>query len=101
MLKNESSLVGGIRLKRRVTLKNAKGLHARAAGKFSSLARQFDAKIQVQTSQGEAPGRSVLDLMMLGARLGETLEITSEGEQAQDALEALVKLVQQRFGEEE
>ncbi|MCP4923125.1 MAG: HPr family phosphocarrier protein [bacterium] len=84
----------------RVTLVNGKGLHARAAGKFTSLVRQFDVEIQVMVSQAKAPGRSMLDLMMLGARLGDTLDIKATGCQAEEALQALVDLVKEGFGEE-
>lgn len=84
-----------------VRLTNSKGLHARAAGKLAKVARQFEAEVRIKTLQGESSGRSMLDLMMLGARLGESLEIKTTGNQAKEALQALVELVENRFGEEE
>lgn len=90
-----------------VEIVNKKGLHARAAAKFVKTAGSFDAKVMVvklaNGVEGDSPavaGASILGLMMLGADPGSKLQITAEGAQAQQVLDALRELVENRFGEE-
>jgi len=93
-----------------VVMVNKKGLHARAAAKFVKYAGQFGAKVMVAKIAGagvveggtpaESSGGSILGLMMLGAECGSTLRLRASGEQAPEALTALKKLVEEKFGEE-
>jgi phosphocarrier protein HPr len=83
-----------------VTIRNLKGLHARASAKFVKCAETYDANVQV-TRDGQTVGAtSIMGLMMLAASPGSTLDITAEGPDAEAALAALVALVNDGFGEE-
>jgi phosphocarrier protein HPr len=83
-----------------VTIANKRGLHARAAAKFVTLAERFGASVEV-VKPGEQPvsARSIMGLMMLGAGKGSTLELHAEGWDAKEALDALTALVEAGFDE--
>ena len=84
-----------------VTIVNKRGLHARASAKFVATAAQMDgAKITVSKDGISAGGTSILGLMMLGAAIGDTIEIAVEGDEAQAQLDELVALVEGKFGED-
>jgi phosphocarrier protein len=85
---------------RQVAITNQRGLHARASAKFVNLASQIDAKIDVEKDGQRVCGTSIMGLMMLGAALGDSITIHVEGPAADSALEKLVQLVEERFGEE-
>ena len=80
---------------------NQKGLHARASAKFVQTAEQFNAAIIVTRGNETVGGTSIMGLMMLAAATGTTITIQATGKQAKPALDALVALVENRFGEEE
>ncbi|ADU12091.1 MULTISPECIES: HPr family phosphocarrier protein [Asticcacaulis] len=84
----------------RVEIVNDKGLHARASAKFVKTAAQFDAQIYVLKDESRVDAQSIMGLLMLAASKGTFIDIEAEGEQAQAAVEALVALVSDRFGEE-
>ncbi len=84
-----------------VEICNNKGLHARASAKFVKLASSYDnAQITVIKDENRVDALSIMGLLMLAAAKGSTIEIEAEGEQAREAVEALVALVNDRFGEE-
>ena len=83
-----------------VDICNARGLHARASAKFVKLAAQFDAEVTVSKDGQSVDARSIMGLMMLAAGPGCTLEISAEGPEAPQAVEALSALVNGRFDEE-
>ena len=85
---------------RQVAITNQRGLHARASAKFVNLARQIDAKIEVEKDGHRVCGTSIMGLMMLGAAMGDSVVIHVEGDGAEAALEQLVALVEDKFGEE-
>ena len=85
---------------RQVRIDNKRGLHARASAKFVNLASEIDAKVAVEKDGHRVCGTSIMGLMMLGAAMGDSIVIHVEGEQAEAALERLVELVEDRFGEE-
>jgi phosphocarrier protein len=85
---------------REVRIDNQRGLHARASAKFVNLASQIDAKIEVEKDGNRVCGTSIMGLMMLGAAMGDTIVIHVEGLHADQALDRLVELVEERFGEE-
>ena len=87
-------------LSREVRITNKRGLHARASAKFVNLASEIDAKIDVEKDGNKVCGTSIMGLMMLGAAMGDSIVIYVEGPYAEQALEKLVDLVEQRFGEE-
>ena len=84
-----------------VEICNNKGLHARASAKFVKLASSYDnAQIFVIKDDNRVDALSIMGLLMLAAAKGSTIEIEAEGDQAREAVEALVALVNDRFGEE-
>lgn len=85
----------------RVTIQNARGLHARASAKFSAVAGSYDAVIVVSCCEYRVSAVSIMGLMMLGAGTGEEIEIAAEGPQAEEAVATLVRLVEEKFGEKE
>ena len=85
---------------RTVEIVNERGLHARASAKFVKVAGGFDAEVRVSKDGQTVDARSIMGLMMLAAGIGSSIEITAEGPAAQDALEALVALVSNRFDED-
>lgn len=83
-----------------VEIANQRGLHARASAKFVKTAAAFDAQVNVSKDGSTVDARSIMGLMMLAAGLGCCIEITAEGPQAAEAVEALSQLVTDRFDEE-
>ncbi|MEQ1931746.1 MAG: HPr family phosphocarrier protein [Parvularculaceae bacterium] len=88
-------------LSQKVTIRNARGLHARASAKFAAVAGSYDAEITVACCEWRVSALSIMGLLMLGAGVGEEIEITAEGPQAQEAIDTLVRLIEDRFGEKE
>jgi phosphocarrier protein len=85
---------------REVRIDNERGLHARASAKFVNLASQLDVQIDVEKDGNKVCGTSIMGLMMLGAAKGDTITIHVDGIHAEDALDKLVALVEERFGED-
>ena len=83
-----------------VEICNRRGLHARAAAKFVKLASEFDAEVKVTKDGQSVSGDSIMGLMMLAAGIGSSIDITTDGAQAQEALSALSDLVTNGFDEE-
>lgn len=83
-----------------VKIVNEQGLHARPAAKFVQIASQFDSEIKVAKDDRQVDGRSIMGLMTLTAKQGSSLMITAQGEDAEAAVHALVKLVNKGFGDE-
>lgn len=86
---------------REVTIVNKLGLHARAAAKFVSTASGFASEVRIKRGDKEVNGKSIMGVMMLAAAKGTRLELCAEGEDAEQALERLTELVDNRFGEDE
>ena len=80
---------------------NTRGLHARASAKFVKLASSFEAEIQVTRDGVTVDARSIMGLLMLGAGNGCSIEITAEGSDARDAIDALNDLVARKFDEDQ
>ena len=83
-----------------VEIANERGLHARASAKFVKLAATFDAEVTVTKDGATVDARSIMGLMMLAAGPGCHIEITAEGSEAQEAVDALAELVANRCDEE-
>ncbi|WP_105430432.1 HPr family phosphocarrier protein [Neorhizobium sp. T6_25] len=79
---------------------NKRGLHARASAKFVQMVESFDARITVSKDGTTVGGTSIMGLMMLAASTGCSIEVSAEGHQAEEALNALEQLVANKFGEE-
>ena len=90
------------RLSRNVTIVNQKGLHARASAKFVTFVSRLPdgVKVEVEKEGQSVTGTSIMGLMMLGAAKGSEITIHVEGEQAELAIEKLVGLVVDGFGED-
>ena len=84
-----------------VTIPNKKGLHARASAQFVRCAGGFDAEIRVTREGHTVGGTSIMGLMMLAAGQGHSILIEAEGTEARAAIEALIALVENGFGEED
>ena len=87
-------------LSRVATILNQRGLHARAAAKFVKLASQYDADIEVRRGDLTANGRSIMGLMMLSAGIGNDIEVSASGAQAEAALAAVLDLTGRKFDED-
>jgi phosphocarrier protein len=87
-------------LSREVRIQNQRGLHARASAKFVNMAAEIDAVIEVEKDGNRVCGTSIMGLMMLGAAMGDTIVIHVQGLHAEQALDKLVALVEERFGED-
>jgi phosphocarrier protein HPr len=87
-------------LRQTVTIRNSRGLHARAAAKLVTLAERFSACLHVSREGQKVPACSIMGLMMLGAGQGSTVDIEAEGWDAKEALEAVAGLVEAGFHEE-
>jgi phosphocarrier protein len=85
--------------KRTVKLKNKLGMHARAAAAMVKVAQQFDAKIHLEHNGQTVDGDSILDILTLACPYGGQLTIAAKGQDALAAVEALVQLVEDKFGE--
>jgi len=88
------------RAERRVEIVNERGLHARAAAKFTALAEEFEAEIIVSNGREAVGGRSIMGLLLLAAARGTTIAISADGTDANAALEAVCALVADGFGED-
>ncbi len=87
-------------LVRTLTIRNRRGLHARAAAKFVKVASSFDAEIRVRRQGMDVCGESIMGLMMLSASPGCTIDIAATGDEAGPALDALEALISGRFDED-
>lgn len=84
-----------------VEIINKLGLHARAASKFVKLATRFQSTVMLRKGTSEANGKSIMGVMMLAASKGSELELSTEGADEAAAMDALVELIGDRFGEGE
>ncbi len=84
-----------------VTIVNRRGLHARASAKFVQTAGEYTADVQVTRCGETVGGTSIMGLMMLAASQGSQIFIESEGPQAEEAIDALIELVESKFHEGE
>ncbi|TCU23673.1 phosphocarrier protein [Rhizobium azibense] len=85
---------------RELLIVNKRGLHARASAKFVQMVEKFDAAVTVSKDGMTVGGTSIMGLMMLAASPGTTVLVSASGNQAAEALNALDRLVQDKFGEE-
>jgi phosphocarrier protein len=86
-------------ISRRLKICNRRGLHARAAAKFVTMAERFGASVDVVKDGQDVSARSIMGLMMLGAGQGSEIELRADGWDAKEALDALAALVEAGFDE--
>lgn len=87
--------------KRTIVIPNKLGLHARAAAQLVQLASSYNSDVMLRRDDKEVNGKSIMGVMMLAAGQGTEIEIVTDGEDAQRALDGLIELVEKRFGENE
>ena len=87
-------------IRRELAIRNRLGLHARAAARFVHTASRFRSRVTAGRDGRMMDGKSILGILLLAASQGTALEVTAEGEDEEQAMEALAALVDSRFGEE-
>ena len=80
---------------------NKLGLHARASAKLTQLASSFPCEVWLERNGRRVNAKSIMGVMMLAAARGSTITIDTQGERADEALQAIQELVADRFGEGE
>ena len=88
-------------IKTSVTISNKLGLHARASAKLTKLAGSFPCEVWLTRGERRVNAKSIMGVMMLAAGLGVTVEVETDGEREQEALDAIVALMNDKFGEGE
>lgn len=87
-------------LKRRVIIQNRLGVHARPAALLVKEAARFRSEVFISKNGLEVNGKSIMGVMMLAAEQGSEIDIRVEGDDAAEALSALLALIDSRFGED-
>ncbi len=80
---------------------NKLGLHARASGKLTQLAGSFPCEVWMERGSRRINAKSIMGVMMLAAGKGSKVMVTTTGEQADEALQGILQLIADRFGEAE
>ena len=88
-------------IKKSVTISNKLGLHARASAKLTKIAGSFPCEVWLSRGDRRINAKSIMGVMMLAAGLGSTVELETNGEQEQEAMDAIVQLMNDKFGEGE
>jgi phosphocarrier protein len=88
-------------IKKSVTISNKLGLHARASAKLTKIAGSFPCEVWLSRGDRRINAKSIMGVMMLAAGLGSTVELETNGEQEEEALDAIVRLMNDKFGEGE
>jgi phosphocarrier protein len=83
------------------TISNKLGLHARASAKLTKLAGSFPCEIWMTKGERRVNAKSIMGVMMLAAGIGSEVTIDTKGDQAQEALDAVLALIADKFGEGE
>jgi phosphocarrier protein HPr len=85
----------------RTTIVNKLGLHARASAKLTKLAGSFPCEVWMSRGERRVNAKSIMGVMMLAAGLGADVTLETDGAQEQEAMEALLALINDKFGEGE
>jgi phosphocarrier protein len=88
-------------IKTTVTISNKLGLHARASAKLTKLASSFPCEVFLTRNDRRVNAKSIMGVMMLAAGLGTDVELECDGNREQDAVNAIVALINDKFGEGE
>ncbi len=86
-------------IKTSVTISNKLGLHARASAKLTKLAGSYPCEVWMSRGERRVNAKSIMGVMMLAAGLGSTVELEIDGPREQEAMDALVALIHDKFGE--
>jgi phosphocarrier protein HPr len=90
-----------IKVAKKIEIKNKLGLHARAAALLVQTANRFSAQITLSKDGQTADGRSIMGVLTLAATQGSKIQVEAVGEDAEQAVKAIEKLVDKRFNENE
>ncbi|MCK5242622.1 HPr family phosphocarrier protein [bacterium] len=88
-------------MEKEVVIENKLGMHLRAAAMFIETGNKFQCQIHLRKDERMVNAKSIMGLMALGAACDSKLTVVTDGEDEKEALEALVQLIQNRFGEKE
>jgi phosphocarrier protein len=88
-------------IKATTTINNKLGLHARASAKLTKLAGGFPCEVWMSRGDRRVNAKSIMGVMMLAAGLGVQIEVETSGDREQEAMDALLALIQDKFGEGE
>jgi phosphocarrier protein len=88
-------------LKKKLTITNKLGLHARAASVFVKTANAFSSTINASNQEKESNGKNIMSMMLIQAACGSDIDICIEGEDEAEAMAAIEALVNDKFGETE
>ena len=83
------------------TISNKLGLHARASAKLTKLAGSFPCEVWISKAERRVNAKSIMGVMMLAAGIGSLVELETDGPQEQEAMDALLALMADKFGEGE
>ncbi len=86
-------------VERSIKIQNELGLHARAATKLVQLASKYPCELAITKDGHEVNGKSIMGVLMLVASKGTTITLRCRGEKAQEAIDALAALIDDKFGE--
>lgn len=86
-------------LEEEITIKNKLGLHTRAAAKLVTLSAQFESKIQIQHLGRLADCKSIMSVILLGVTRGVSVQLIITGADEFQARDAIIELINNRFGE--
>ena len=84
-----------------ITISNKLGLHARASAKLTKLAGSYPCEVWMSRGERRVNAKSIMGVMMLAAGIGSTVVLETDGPQEQEAMEALLALINDKFGEGE
>ena len=88
-------------IKTSTTISNKLGLHARASAKLTKLAGSFASDVWIAKGERRVNAKSIMGVMMLAAGLGSTVDLETSGPDEQQAMDALLALIADKFGEGE
>ena len=88
-------------IKTEITISNKLGLHARASAKLTKLAGNFPCEVWMSKGERRINAKSIMGVMMLAAGMGAVVELETDGPEEQAAMDALVALINDKFGEGE
>ncbi|MGD8330374.1 MAG: HPr family phosphocarrier protein [Acidobacteriota bacterium] len=87
-------------VRRELEIRNKLGLHARAAAKFVRCAADFSATLTIVRGDMRVDGKSIMGVLLLAAPMGTVLEVIAEGDDEKAAIDAIARLVEDKFGED-
>ena len=86
-------------IKKNTTISNKLGLHARASAKLTKLAGSFPCEVWIAKGERRVNAKSIMGVMMLAAGIGSDVELETDGDDEATAMQALIALIDDKFGE--